>query len=178
MGNTKTPKFIGLLVIGLIVLAAAGCVETPDSGKESATYWPTTGWQTSTPEQQGMDSEKLAEALDFLQEEDVNIHSLLIIRNGYVVTDAYFYPFANGSVHDVASVTKSFTATLIGMAISEGHIAGVEQPVLEFFPERTVANVDANKKAMTLEDLLTMRSGFECVNEPVRDYFIPDISAA
>lgn len=81
--------------------------------------------------------------------------------------DAYFYPFTEGSIHDVASVTKSFTATLIGIAISEGYITGVEQPVLGFFPNRTVANVDADKKAMTLEDLLTMRSGFECINDPV-----------
>jgi len=109
---------------------------------ESATYWPTEGWRTSTPEQQGLDSEKLVELLDYVQEKDINIHSLLIIRNGYVVTDVYFYPSANGSVHDVASVTKSFTGALIGIAISEGYIAGVDRPVLEFFPNRTVANVD------------------------------------
>jgi CubicO group peptidase (beta-lactamase class C family) len=176
--GTRNLKFIGLLVFLVIILvvtlAATGCVEEPESGTESgtesviesATYWPTEGWQTSTPEQQGLDSEKLAEALDYIREEDVNIHSLLIIRNGYVVTDAYFYPFAEGTVHDIASVTKSFTATLIGIAISEGNISDVEQPVLEFFPQRTVENVDANKDSMTLEDLLTMRSGFECVNEP------------
>jgi CubicO group peptidase (beta-lactamase class C family) len=166
MRSIKVPGFIGSLVIGLIILAAAGCVETPDSKREPPAYWPTTGWQTSTPEQQGIDSEKLAEMLDYIQEEDVNIHSLLIIRNGYIVMDAYFYPFASGSVHDIASVTKSFTATLIGIAVSEGHITGVEQPVLEFFPKHNISNLDANKKAMTLEDLLTMRSGFECVNEP------------
>jgi CubicO group peptidase (beta-lactamase class C family) len=172
MRGTENSKFIGLLVFLLVLLTASGCVESPESGNESASvsgsaaYWPTEGWRTSTPEQQGMDSEKLAELLDHIQEKDINIHSLLIIRNGYVVTDVYFYPFANDSVHDVASVTKSFTGTLIGIAISEGYISGVDQPVLEFFPNRTVANVDANKKAMKLEDLLTMRSGFECVNEP------------
>ena len=90
----------------------------------------------------------------------------MIIRNGYIVTDAYFEPFAQGSVHDVASVTKSFTVTLIGIAIDEGYIESVQQPVLDFFPERTVANVDANKEAMTVEDLLTMSSGFECVYRP------------
>lgn len=172
MRGNGSSKLIELLAFLLVLLAASGCVETPDSGdesasvNESATYWPTEGWRTSTPEQQGMDSEKLAELLDYVEENDINIHSLLIIRNGYVVADAYFYPFANNSVHDVASVTKSFTGTLIGIAISEGYIAGVDQPVLELFPNRTVANVDANKKAMTLEDLLTMRSGLECVNEP------------
>lgn len=162
----------------VVILAASGCVEEPESGNESdteldtesgtepATYWPTEGWKTSTPEQQGMDSEKLVEALDYIKEEDIRIHSLLIIRNGYVITDAYFYPFAGGSIHDTASVTKSFTSTLTGIAISEGHISGVEKPVLSFFPDRTVENVDARKEAMTLEDLLTMRSGFECVNDP------------
>lgn len=170
MRNTKNSKFVGLLVFLVVLLAAAGCVEEPESGTESgteqATYWPTDSWQTSTPELQGMDSEKLGEVLDYIQEEDINIHSLLIIRNGYIVTDAYFYPFAEGSIHDTASVTKSFTSTLIGIAISEGYISDVEQPVLGFFPERTVENVDANKESMTLEDLLTMRSGFECVNDP------------
>lgn len=141
--------------------------QTATQTPESPEYWPTEGWQSSTPEQQGMDSEQLAEALDFLQEQDdFNIHSLLIIRNGYIVTDAYFEPFTQGSVHDTASVTKSFTATLVGIAIDEGYIESVQQPVLDFFPERTVANVDANKEAMTVEDLLTMRSGFECINQP------------
>ena len=114
-----------------------------------------------------MDSERLAEAMDYLQEQNgFNIHSLLIVRHGYVVTDAYFYPFAQSrSLHDLASVTKSFTATLIGIAIDKGDIESVEQPVLDIFPERTVANVDANKGAMTVEDLLTMRSGFGCSPE-------------
>lgn len=130
-------------------------------------YWPTEGWRTSTPEEQGMDSAKLAEMMDYLQgPKGFDIHSLLIIRNGYVVTDATFYPFAQDSLHDLASVTKSFMSTLVGIAIDQGTIEGVEQPVLDFFPERTVANLDANKQTMTLEDLLTMRSGFNCINQP------------
>jgi len=74
--------------------------------------WPTEGWQTSNPEEQGMDSERLAEALDFLQEhrEEYHLHSLLIIRHGYIVADVYFYPFAPGMMHDLASVTKSFSS--------------------------------------------------------------------
>lgn len=130
-------------------------------------YWPTEGWRTSTPEEQGLDSEQLAELMDYLQRpKGFTIHSLLIIRNGYIVTDATFYPFAQGSLHDLASATKSFMSTLIGIAIDQGYIESVGQPVLDFFPERTVANLDANKEAMTLEDLLTMRSGFKCINQP------------
>jgi CubicO group peptidase (beta-lactamase class C family) len=127
-------------------------------------HWPTEGWRTSTPEEQGMDSELLAEAIDFLLQQ--NIHSLLIIRNGYIVADATFYPFTPGTKHDVASVTKSWTATLVGIAIHQGYIASVQQPVLDFFPQRTVANLDASKEAMTVEDLLTMRTGLECIASP------------
>jgi CubicO group peptidase (beta-lactamase class C family) len=113
-----------------------------------------------------MDSTQLAAAIDFAQENRTNIHSLLVIRHGYVVADAYFYPFTRGMQHDVASVTKSVTATLVGIAIDKGYIPSVRKPVLSFFPERTIANMDSRKQAMTLEHLLTMTSGLACINEP------------
>jgi hypothetical protein len=121
----------------------------------------------STPEQQGMDSTQLAKAVDYLTNQRMyTIHSLLVIRNGTIVTDAYFYPFKPGEKHDLASVTKSVTSTLVGMAIKQGYIASVRQPVLSFFPGRKIANVDAYKNAMTIEDLLTMRAGLECAYSP------------
>jgi hypothetical protein len=55
---------------------------------------------------------------------------------------------------------------LIGIAIAQGFIESVGQSVLDFFPERSVANIDANKEAMTLEDPLTMSSGLECSHSP------------
>ena len=129
-------------------------------------YWPTGGWRTSTPEEQGVDSESLAALVDYLMSQSsYNIHSLLIIRNGHVIADAYFYPYEPHMLHDLASATKSFTSSLIGIAIDKGYIESVTQPVLELFPERTVANLDENKEAMTLEHLLTMRSGIRCPGE-------------
>jgi len=154
-----------LLLLTAAVLAAVGC--GPGAPAPSVAYWPTEGWRTSTPEEQGMDSELLAGAVDYLMGQDgYNIHSLLVIRNGYIVADAYFYPFAEGSLHDVASVTKSVTSTLVGIAIAQGYISGVDQTVLSLFPERMAANLDADKEAMTVEDLLTMRSGLTCIAEP------------
>jgi len=167
-----------VLAIALLVLAA-GCGSSERATADSPAYWPTDGWQTSTPEEQGMDSEMLAKTLDFLQEQDdYEIHSLLIIRNGYIVTDAYFYPFAEGTMHNIFSVTKSVMATLIGIALDQGYIESVEQPVLGFFSESKVANMDAKKETMTLEDLLTMRTGFDFISMPeitVREMtFSPD----
>ncbi len=125
-------------------------------------YWPTEGWRTKTPEELGMDSEMLAKMFELIQEENYDIHSVTIIRNGYLVVDATLYPFIQGSKHNIHSCTKGVISALIGIAIEKGYIESVKQPVLSFFPERTVANLDANKEAMTLEHLLMMASGLEC----------------
>lgn len=135
---------------------------TPKETTTSTEYWPTEGWKVSTPEQQGMDSEQLVKMLTTIQEQDYNIHSVHVIRNGYMVADVYFYSFSQDRRHITHSCTKSVTSALVGIAISEGYIDSVDQPVIDFFPERTAANLDANKKAMTLEHLLTMTSGLEC----------------
>jgi CubicO group peptidase (beta-lactamase class C family) len=135
---------------------------TPTETTTSTEYWPTEGWKISTPEQQGMDSEQLVEMLTTIQEKDYDIHSVHVMRNGYMVADVYFYPFSPDRRHQLHSCTKSIISTLVGIAIDEGYIDSVDQPVLDFFPERTAANLDANKKAMTLEHLLTMTSGLEC----------------
>lgn len=133
---------------------------------EPPEYWPTGGWRNSTPEAQGVDAAQLAAAMDFLREERLPIHSLFIARHGYAVLDASFYPFTPDSLHDVASVTKSVTSTLIGIAIDKGFIKDVQQPVLGLFPGRTAANREPQKDAISLEHLLTMTSGLECVNSP------------
>jgi CubicO group peptidase (beta-lactamase class C family) len=127
-----------------------------------APYWPSQHWHTSTPEEQGMDSAKLAGALEFARATDLPLHSITVIRNGALVLDVYFYPYGPGVLHDTASVTKSVTSALIGIAIDQGHIHSIQQPALEFFPSRSVPNLDASKGAMTIEHLLTMTSGLDC----------------
>jgi CubicO group peptidase (beta-lactamase class C family) len=114
-----------------------------------------------------MDSELLVQAMDYLLEQDLfRVHSIAVVRNGYLVLDATFYPFQAGWKHDLASVTKSWTATLVGAALQQGFIESLEQPVLDFYADRRVANRDARKEAITVEDLLAMRSGLECVTAP------------
>jgi CubicO group peptidase (beta-lactamase class C family) len=125
-------------------------------------YWPTHGWHRSSPEAQGMDSRVLAEAFDFIRQKKIPIHSLQIVRNGSLVLDAYFWPFQDGQLHDMASVTKSVTSTLVGIAIGQHKLTGVKQPLLAALGERPIANRDARKERITIEDLLTMTSGLDC----------------
>ena len=123
--------------------------------------WPTTEWSTSSPEAQGMDSQRLAEMLKVIEQQQLGLHSLLIIRNGYLVSENYFGANQPDTRHQLYSVTKSFIATLIGIALDKGFIAGTDQRVVDFFPERTFDNLDQQKTALTLDDTLTMRTGLD-----------------
>lgn len=164
IGNGRaTAVLFALLSISIVL----GCGDLGNQIQSSypapPAYWPTTSWQTSSPEEQGIDSEQLAEMLQFIKKNDIRIHSLLFIRNGQVILDAYFYPFTStGTPHDVASVTKSVTSALIGIAIDKGYIQSVDQPVLSFFPNHAVTNDDTRKDRITVKNLTTMTSGFDC----------------
>src|ERR1700752_3449921 len=147
----------GFLLALVLVAAIPGYSQNP-----ARTYWPTNGWRTVTPESQGIDSSKLADALDYIHSRDVRIHSLLVVRNGYIVLDVSFFPYDGKTLHDVASVTKSVTSTLIGSAINESKIKSVRQPVVDLFSKAPIANDDARKRKLNIEHLLTMSSGIQC----------------
>ena len=117
-------------------------------------------WRHSSPEGQEMNSVTLINGIEQLKKEHTNIHSLLVIRNDHIVLDACFYPFQKDFVHDLASVTKSFTALLIGIAIDKGFIKDDNQLVYQYFPEYTFKNDTLVK--LKIKDLLNMSSGFIC----------------
>ena len=137
----------------------------------ASTYpFPTKEWPVSTPEAQGMQSQMLADMLDVIEKNSYNVDSVLIIRNGYLVLDAYFYPFSKGLKHPIHSCTKSIMSALVGIAIEKGSIKSVDQPVKDFFPDKTIANMDDDKKSMTLEHLLMMASGLDCKDSYLYDW--------
>ena len=117
-------------------------------------------WARSRPEDQFMNSSTYINAIKRFQKDSTNIHSLLIIRNDHLVLDACFYPFKMSYAHDLASVTKSITALLIGIAIDRGFIKDENQFVFQYFPEYTIKN--DTLKSIRIKDLLNMASGFQC----------------
>lgn len=159
----KTLKHILNILALLSLIAICSSAQPPLSTPVSEpNNWPSEGWRTSTPEEQGMDSELLAKMVEHIERNRINLHSVLIVRNGYVVAEAYFHPYTADTPHQVASVTKSVMSILLGIAIDRGSIRGVDQSLLDFFPGRWIANVDARKQAITLEHLLAMTSGLGC----------------
>jgi CubicO group peptidase (beta-lactamase class C family) len=125
------------------------------------TYYPDAQWRTATPESQGLDSAALADAIHQIREKGLGVHSLLVIRHGYVVADASFYPYDGKSPHDLASVTKTITSTLTGAAVGAG-ILKLDQPLLSFFPKESPANPDEKKRSITVANVLHMESGLDC----------------
>lgn len=161
------------LIISVIVIVAFATTSLyawrllkPDTiTTPSPTYWPTAEWRICTPEAVGFDSLKLAQGLQATKQSNINIHSLMMVRNGEVFLDAYFYPYDGSTYHDMASVTKSVMTTLIGIAVDQGKI-DLDEPMLSFFPDRTIANLDARKERITVRHMVSMTSGFRCIARP------------
>lgn len=128
----------------------------------TANTYPTDGWQSSTPEKQGMQSQMLANIIEEIKMKGYNIDNISIIRNGYMVLDAYFYPFSKGQRHNIRSCTKSIMSILIGIAIDRGYIKSVDQPIVELLPHNIIDSLGDNKRSITLEHLLIMASGLDC----------------
>jgi len=147
--------FIPALLI-FLVLAGSGCKAVRMS---EPSYWPTKKWKTATPESAGIDSAKLTEGLSTIKAKGTHIHSLMIVRNDSVVLDSYFYPYDGSTYHDVASVTKSIMTTLIAIAADQDKLS-IDAPLLSFFPDRTIANLDSMKKQITVRHLVSNSSGF------------------
>jgi CubicO group peptidase (beta-lactamase class C family) len=161
-------RMVIMIVIILAVAIAAFFIW--QAVKPSATdvpqpdYWPTDGWRSSTPEAQGIYSDKLADLLLAVREQNIQIHSLLVIRNDYVVADATFYPYDGQTVHNVASVTKSLMTALIGIAADQVKL-NLDDTMLSFFSDRAIANLDERKEEITVAHLASMSSGLDCTAE-------------
>ena len=128
------------------------------------------GIETAALADVSIDSTKLYSMMnDLLNSEDHGIHSILIFKEDKLVFEEYFagtdlytpyQQFGPDIVHGLASVTKSFTSAMMGIAIDEGFIEGVDKKMFSFFPEYDHLNSE-EKDSITLHHLLSMTSGLE-----------------
>jgi CubicO group peptidase (beta-lactamase class C family) len=121
--------------------------------------WPTTAWPVSTPQAQGVDPAALAGLYRALAASGARIDSVLVVRHGHIVSEAYFPPYRVGLPHDLRSVTKTVIGTLVGVALERGDLRTTEQRVLQFFPAHEPS--DPRQAAITLDHLLQMRTGIQ-----------------
>jgi CubicO group peptidase (beta-lactamase class C family) len=168
-------KYSYILICIILAGLLGGCVYTSTAPTaRQPLYWPATDWPISTPEEQGLDSGSILSMLEEILNEELNIHSVLVIRNGYLVTEIYFPPYTQETIHPTYSITKSVTSAMSGIAIQDGFISSVQQNVLDLFPDIAEEARDENLENLTLEHLLTMSAGFNKGTLP--DFFSRDAS--
>jgi CubicO group peptidase (beta-lactamase class C family) len=166
-----TMKYVNKSLLGIIVLLlclATACVPIQGGKTEgrASAYFPSDEWRSSTTEEQGLDSALILQMFQEIQDKNIDIHSVLLVRNGYLVTEAYFDPYSQAIKHPVYSVTKSVTSILTGIAMQEGYIKSPDQKVLDFFPAIAKTVTDANVPSLTLKHLLTMSAGYNTTTIP------------
>src|SRR4029078_7387808 len=87
--------------------------------------------------------------------------SLMIVRHGKIVAEAYYAPYIAGISHDLRSVTKSVVGTLTAIQLQKGDVDSLDHPVVDLFSDKQIQNVDDRKKSITVQHLLDMTSGLE-----------------
>ncbi len=157
--------FVALLMFGVAFVPFSNI---NDVQAVEPDYWPTNGWLTSDPEDQGMNSTHIDVMDAFIQDGVDNwawpLHSFLVIRNGYIVYEFYNSPYDQETLHYLASASKTFTAALTGIALQEGIIESLDDTVVDIFDDHTIANMDTRKQAITIQHLLTMTPGLQWDN--------------
>jgi CubicO group peptidase (beta-lactamase class C family) len=152
-------------VATLLALACGPETSAPveQLGADAESYWPAASWRTASPAQVGVKASAIAALTERLRAGSLGAeHALVIVRKGYVIADEYFAGWTADSIHTEQSVTKSVTSLVSGIAIARGDLQSVDQPLVELFDRYApIANLDDRKRALTVRDVLTMRTGMD-----------------
>lgn len=139
----------------------AGPVE--QLGADAETYWPAASWRTATPAEVAVDAGAIVDLVGRLRNGSLGAeHALVIVRKGYLIADEYLAGWTPDSVHTEQSVSKSVMSLITGIAIGRGDVRSVDQPLVELLGSYApIANLDDRKRALTVRDVLTMRTGLD-----------------
>jgi CubicO group peptidase (beta-lactamase class C family) len=151
-----------ILILSILVSSTlVGCGGPSAEDLAAVDYTPLPGddWQASTPAEQGLDPDLVAE-LYYNASKLETIYSLLVFKNGYLVAEDYFHIGSAKQEVNIHSVTKSYTSALVGIALDQGCLSSLDQKMMEFFPELANRVRDPRKKQITIRQMLQMRAGY------------------
>ncbi len=152
----KRNLYISFLFITLLLLISCSNNNNPVGVDYSSP------WTTSTPETQNVDSKYLNDLVTQINDNTFgNVQSLVILRNDNLIFEKYFRGYARETLHHVYSVTKSFTSAMVGIAIQQGIISGINEKLMNYFKDYNIQNSDTSKSSITLRNVLTMSAGFQ-----------------
>ena len=114
-------------------------------------------FERALPEEVGIPSLSIRKTLEFLDQKEVPMHSLLIMRRDKLIFEKYYKPYEKDTLHRMFSISKTFTALAISLLIDEGKIH-YEDKIVSFFPEYVSEDTHPWIKEMTIRNLLEMRT--------------------
>jgi CubicO group peptidase (beta-lactamase class C family) len=175
-GARRGGSVLGPAVIGLVFGIATICAATAEPCANPANL--RDGWERASPEDAGLDGQKLCAVLETVRDGRDNVHSLLVARRGKLVAELYrpgsdrslysLWPhhtdFGPTDRHDMRSISKSVFSLLYGILEARGQVPDVSTPVISLYPEHAQF-IAADHQAIRIEHLLSMSSGLEW-NEP------------
>lgn len=123
----------------------------------------------ATPESVGVSSDAIVDVIKALDEQIDRVDSIMVLRDGKVVAEAWRSPASPAEPHALYSLSKSFASTAIGFAVQEGKMT-LDQKIVDYCPDDVPENVAENTTKATIRDLLTMSCGHE--KEPRRPHNI------
>jgi CubicO group peptidase (beta-lactamase class C family) len=120
------------------------------------------GWFVSNPDMEGINADLLYAALDSIRSGNYpGTDSVVVVRNGKLVAEAYYNGYGRDTLHDIRSASKSITSALAGIAIDQGVIS-TEDSLSQLIKLDNYQNPDPRKEAIKLINLLNMNSGLAC----------------
>ena len=126
-------------------------------------------FETASPEELGIRSGDIMAYLDDLEASDTEMHGLMIMRHGKLCAQGWWAPFGPGIRHGLQSHTKTYAATAVGIAYTEG-ILRLDERIIDIFPEESPRDPSENLKLLTVRDVLCMGCGMDTMPPPSKDW--------
>ncbi len=121
------------------------------------------GWKTKNLKSSGIDSSLMYKLFSQLKGGDHKLHSVLLVKNEALILEEYFNGEHQNKVHDLRSSSKSIRSLLLGIAIDQGYIASIDDPISKYLSNPTPQKrLDPRKKDITIKHLITMSTGLDC----------------
>ncbi len=121
------------------------------------------GWKTNHLKSMASDTTRLYAFFNQLINQEHQLHSVLLIKDKQLIVEEYFNGYDLTKIHDLRSVNKSIRSILLGIAIDEGLIADINDPISKYLKSHEPGkNLDNRKNQITIGHLITMSAGWDC----------------
>lgn len=126
-------------------------------------------FERATPESVGISSGAILRYIESLEHSDTEMHGLMVMRHGKVCAEGWWAPYAPNLRHGLQSHTKTYAATAVGIAYTQG-LLGLDERLIDIFPEESPKDPSENLQKLRVRDVLCMGSGMDTMPRDSKDW--------